>query len=278
MPVIPKVILRLEERLPGATVDLGVADLSLAVSEAIEDGQRWTTDQVPATVEVCRAVPHAARMAAWGGNLFAPGLPEAFAKFEAYALRRQGGHAAFAFRLSVYQAAKRVVAHAAWLKAAVKEASIQTWPSKGKVCHPLTGETMPCSDTEALGGVPFAFGCRRLKFMGIDAASLADFISDGNDPNSVTAYLCTFLRSPEAWLLEVDFLREAANAWLSSRDLDALSASVSVWNGMQDVSPVVGDPTQLLLIPGSSIVGALEWCDAHLDMSSELLRVVGRSN
>ena len=274
MPAIPRIILRIEERRNGATADLGIADLTLAACEAIDDGDRWNTEAVPATVEVCKAIPHAARMAAWDGCLFAPGLPEAFEDLQLFVMARAGGPAAFAFKLSVYQAAKRVVVHAEWLLSSVKAATAASWPSRGKYSHPLSGEIMSCSDMESLGGIPFAFGCRRLEFSGIDAASLADFLGDMSDPGAVNAYLETFLKAPGAWLKDVDMLEEAAYAWLAGQNLADLSGAIEAWNRRQDVAPVVGDPSILLLVPGADADNALGWCKRHLVKAEELVRAV----
>lgn len=229
---MPRIIARLEERLPGGlALPRGSADLTYAAAIDIDEGRRWETDLVPATVEVCRSIPHDARVAAWEGRLFAPGLAEQFARFEKAALAMGKGE--YSFRLSVYLAARQVAKHAEWLARTVAAAKGIPWPRDGFAAHPLTGETFHVSLRNEVE-TPFAFATARLPFLGIDPQAFADFVGDGG--GGASEYLACSVSHPEAWFTGLHDLDEAAMDFLADGDFAALASSVSRWNAAQNVS------------------------------------------
>lgn len=276
MSRIPRFIAPLEERSPRGAVSHGTADLTYAAALALDAGVRWTTEAVPPTVEVCRAIPHEARMAAWRKELYSPGLPAAFEAFAANALGEHGT-AGFSFRLSVYNAALHLVKHADWLMAAVSEAAVAPWPPSAHVSHPLTGEITPAGQAEALAGIPFAFGAVSAAFSGIDPAAFCDFLQAGDGSLGAADYLSHALRSPEAWFRDLHSLDRAARDWAAHRDLDSFVSAVREWNSKQDVCALAGDPSTLYVAPWSSGADeAAAWCADHARTVRELLESIKR--
>lgn len=271
MPGFPNVVVELERRTPPETFRLGSADLTYAAAAALGRGDVWIDDRVPPTAEVCTSVGHRARIAAWKGELFAPGLASAFGRLaEAVAA---AGVTDLPFRMSVLQAARRVARHADWLAEAVAQARAAPWPAKGAVCVPLTGEIVPVSEA---GGVdtPFAFGVKSARFAGVDYRAYADFLDDCDGRMDAAEYLSHSLRLPEIWFRDIASLDAAGMDWLAQRDLAGLSAAVSAWNGLQKVGLPYRDSSVVHLKRGQDARDAVLWCRGHAALSATLADAV----
>lgn len=267
----PSVIVELEERSPLGTIRHGAADLTYAAATALERGEAWTVDRVPVTGEVCRSITHPARMAAWRGGLYAPGLAEAFSKF-AEAVSRSG-IGDFPFRLSVLNAAIRVARHAEWLAGTVERARLAPWPETGSVCCPLTGEIFSAIASGDMG-TPFAFGVREATFAGVDPRHLAAFLDDAGGEMDAAEYLSHSLRVPERWFRDIDLLVEAGMDWAVARDFETFAASIESWNARQDVGLPFCDVSLVHVQPGEGGKAPLAWCQDHAARSTGLVQAV----
>lgn len=268
---MPRIITRLEERLPdGGVLPLGEADLTYAAAVDIDAGRRWDTDLVPATVEVCKALSHEARMAAWAGRLHAPGLAEQFARFEEAILAQ--GRGAFSFRLSVYYAARQVARHAAWLARTVSHATAAPWPEAGYAAHPLTGEAFDVARRHEIES-PFAFAVLHLPFVGIDATAIADFLRDGG--GGAAEYLSCSVMRPEMWFRGLRDLEEAAMGFVLDGHFEAFADAVRRWNAMQEVVAVT-PRFDVIHVDGTDDghAAAREWASQHLRTASALVEAM----
>lgn len=267
---MPRIITRLEERLPdGGVLPLGEADLTYAAAVDIDAGRRWDTDLVPATVEVCKAISHPARVAAWEGRLHAPGLARQFAALETHALAQ--GPGAFSFGLSVCIAARQVARHAEWLARTAAAAQALPWPSEGYVAHPLTGEAVPASRRHSIEA-PFAFAAEGRPFIGIDARGLADFLADGG--GGVSEFLACTVRHPEAWFTGLRDLEEAALGYSMDGGFDALEAAVAGWNAVQRVFAITPVHSAIHVGPAKGHADAVAWAQAYAAKARALARAV----
>lgn len=217
--------------------------------------------RVPAGFDLCRAVPHSVREAAWDGDLVISG-PEGWMGAFSTLLAGRSPSDRLA-DLDEIEAAHASLQAARWLSSTFRRAEVGE-PDAYPAVHPLV------DDTE-IDNAPFGFARVSGGWRGVSPRSLLEFSVDWGEADA-EAFLSTVVRDPARWFKDIERLQRALIALSADGDVAAYKSAVMGWNDEQSVSMPVVDTS--IVVPSARWSGredAKRWCEDFEASSQELV-------